>query len=51
MDVAFLKSWWAHARPFVAPTANNPEAGVRYDETSARRAWTSLGTHLADALA
>jgi len=51
MDVAFLKSWWAHARPLVAPTANSPEAGVRYDETSARRAWTSLGTHLADALA
>jgi hypothetical protein len=30
--------------------ANNPDAGIRYDETSARRAWASLGTYLAEAL-
>lgn len=48
--------WQVHAyggamHAFMAPTANNPEAGIRYDETSARRAWASLGPFLAEAFA
>lgn len=48
--------WQVHAyggamHAFMAPTANNPEAGIMYDEVAARRAWTSLGPFLTEAFA
>lgn len=36
---------------FMAPTANTPEDGVAYDEVTARRAWGTMTTFLAEALA
>lgn len=43
--------WQIHAfgatmHSFMAPTANNPDAGIQYNATSATRAWTSLGEFL-----
>ena len=35
---------------FMAPTAINPEAGVAYDPVTARRAWGTMTTFLAEAL-
>jgi dienelactone hydrolase len=48
--------WQAHAyggtmHAFMAPTANNPEAGIMYNEVSARRARASLGPFLTEAFA
>jgi dienelactone hydrolase len=48
--------WQIHAygntmHAFMAAMADNPEAGIQYNETSARRAWESLRTYLAEALA
>ena len=48
--------WQVHAygnamHAFMAPTANNPEAGIMYSERAARRAWSSLGSFLTEALA
>jgi hypothetical protein len=33
---------------FMAPFANDPERGIQYDETAARRAWASLIDLLAE---
>lgn len=35
---------------FMAPTADNPEAGIAYDAVIARRAWDAMTTFLAEAL-
>lgn len=35
---------------FMAPTANSPQAGVAYDAVTARRAWDTMTTFLAEAL-
>jgi dienelactone hydrolase len=48
--------WQIHAygntmHSFMAPTADNPDAGIQYNETAARRAWESLRTYLAEAMA
>ncbi len=48
--------WQIHAYgktmdAFMATGANNPEAGIMYNETSARRALASLKTHLSEAFA
>jgi dienelactone hydrolase len=47
--------WQLHAygntmHSFMAPSADNPDPGIAYSETSARRAWASLGSFLAEAL-
>jgi dienelactone hydrolase len=46
--------WQIHAygktmHSFMAPGANSPEAGIMYNEISARRALASLKTHLSEA--
>jgi dienelactone hydrolase len=48
--------WQLHAygrtmHSFMATAANNPEAGILYDETSARRAWRVLEDFLLEAFA
>ncbi|MGH3379659.1 MAG: dienelactone hydrolase family protein [Actinoallomurus sp.] len=48
--------WQVHAygntmHAFMAPMANNPEAGIMYNERSARRAWSSLGSFLTETFA
>lgn len=47
--------WQLHAyggalHAFMSPTADNPEGGVAYDETTANRAWRSLEDFLAESL-
>jgi dienelactone hydrolase len=47
--------WQIHAygntmHAFMAPMANNPDAGILYNETSARRTWESLRAFLAESL-
>ena len=46
--------WQIHAyggtmHAFMAVGANRPEAGIQYNERSARRAWASLVAFLAEA--
>ncbi|WP_099021750.1 dienelactone hydrolase family protein [Mycolicibacterium palauense] len=48
--------WQLHAygnalHAFMAPWADDPDRGVRYDERAARRAWESLGHFLLDCFA
>ena len=48
--------WQIHAygnvmHGFTNPSANDPERGVVYDETAARRSWSALETFLAEVLA
>lgn len=48
--------WQIHAygntmHSFMATTADNPAGGVQYNEVSARRAWNSLRTFLAESFA
>jgi dienelactone hydrolase len=47
--------WQVHAygntlHSFMAPAADNPAAGIQYNETAARRAWESLRVFLAETL-
>ena len=47
--------WQLHAfgntmHAFMAVGANRPEAGIQYNERSARRAWAALGSFLSDTL-
>ncbi|GAA4060561.1 dienelactone hydrolase family protein [Actinomadura miaoliensis] len=48
--------WQVHAygdtmHSFMAPAADRPEAGIAYNATAARRAWSSLGSFLDEAFA
>lgn len=50
MDIATRTVEYRHGDVALAPTANNPEAGVAYDAVTARRAWGAMTTFLAEAL-